>query len=360
MPPETGKIRVRENVRRILRQFIDFVVRENIHRILLIIVLLLLISTVGIVTFEENVSWANAFWWSIVTMTTVGYGDITPVTFAGRAIGAVTMLFGIGILGMFTATIASIFVERKLRENRGMSTFKLEDHYIICEWNHRAREVLRELRAGSDTAETPVALIAQIAEKPVEDEYLYFIRGDVNEENLKRANLEKARTVIILGDDEVDPNARDAQVVLSTLTVESINPQVYTIVELIDERNVQHCQRAHADEIIVTSEFSSHLIARSAMNHGISRVVFELLSSRFGNDLYRVAVPPALQEKPFLEVMAEMKRSHNSIVLAVHPRAGKEVLSNPAADFRVQAGDHLIVITDRAPGTSLATETQRS
>ena len=353
-------MQIREKVRKILRNFIDFVVRENIHRILLIIALLLAVSTVGLVTFEENVSWANAFWWSIVTMTTVGYGDITPLTFAGRAIGAVTMLFGIGILGMFTATIASIFVERKLRENRGMSAFTLEDHYIICEWNHRAREVLRELRADRNTEATPVALIAQLPEKPVEDERLFFIRGDVNEENLQRANLEKARTVIILGDDEVDANARDAQVVLSTLTVESINPGVYTIVELVDERNVQHCQRAHADEIIVTSEFSSHLIARSAMNHGISKVVFELLSSRFGNDLYRVEVPPALQEKPFLEVMAEMKRSHNSIVLAVHPHTGKAVLSNPAADYRVQKGDHLIVITDRAPGVLLATETRRS
>ena len=59
-----------------------------------------------------------------MTITTVGYGDITPSTIGGRIIGVVVMVFGIGLLGMFTATIASIFVETKLKEGKGCSGYK--------------------------------------------------------------------------------------------------------------------------------------------------------------------------------------------------------------------------------------------
>ena len=259
------------------------------------------------------------------------------------------MIFGIGILGMFTATIASVFVEKKLRENRGMGSFILENHIIICEWNHRAREILREFRSDSKMAVEPIVLIASVEEKPVEDEHLFFIYGDVNEENLKRAHIQKANTVIILGDDSADDNARDAQVVLSTLTVESINPDAYTIVELVDERNVRHCRRAKADEIIVTNEFSSRLISRSALNHGISKVVSELLSANYGNDFYRVPVPEALRGNTFIDVFTTMKQNYNSIVLAVYREETGQVISNPEVDFPVSDTDHLVIISANRP-----------
>ncbi len=328
-------------IRRILR----FIRRENLDRLFLIVVLLMVFSTIGLVLVEPGVDWRNALWWSIVTLTTVGYGDITPTTLGGRLIGIVIMIFGIGILGMLTATIASVFVERKLREHRGMSSYNFEGHLILCQWNHRAKEILAELRSDPRMETAPIVLIARVDEKPLEDDNLYFIQGDVTEENLIRANIQKANTVVILGDDRLEATTRDAQVVLATLTVESLNPAVYTIVELVDESNVRHCQRAHADEIIVGDEFSSRLISRAALNHGISKVLSELLSSRFGNDLFKIPVPAALQGRPFLEVFTEMKRNANSIVLAVQKNGEGEVIANPENDLPVEPGDHLIVIS---------------
>ena len=131
-----------------LKRFYNFFIRENLHRLFLLIAALIMFSTVGLVVFEKDISWPNALWWSMVTLTTVGYGDIAPTTFGGRLIGAITMLFGIGVLGMFTASIASVFVEQKLRMNRGMSSFDFDNHIIICEWNHRAREILSSFRSG--------------------------------------------------------------------------------------------------------------------------------------------------------------------------------------------------------------------
>jgi voltage-gated potassium channel len=76
-----------------------------------------------------------------------------------------------------------------------------------------------------------------IEEIPVDDPHLFFIRGVVCEETLEKANLKKAETIIVLGDDATETTARDAKVVLTTLTVESINPDVYSVVELVDKKN---------------------------------------------------------------------------------------------------------------------------
>jgi len=330
-----------------INRIVRFLQRENLHRLFLALVILVVLGTIGIALFEPDIKWKDAVWYSFVTITTVGYGDFSPQTLAGRTVGVIIMVFGIDLLGLFTATIASIFVEKKLKEERGMTAFDYENHIIVCEWNDRARDIVRELRLDRRIESTPIVLIADIETKPVDAEQFYFIQGTVTEENLQRANLKSANTVVILGDDGVETNARDAKAVLTTLTVESINSSAYTIVELSSESNVQYCERAHADEIIVGSEFSTKLISRAAIDHGISKVLSELLSSRRGNDLVKVALPAGLAGKTFIDVFTEMKCSDHSIVLAVQKGNQGTVISNPAVDLVLDASDHLILIKNR-------------
>ncbi|MFQ5738013.1 MAG: potassium channel family protein [Acidobacteriota bacterium] len=320
--------------------------RENLIRLFLLVMVMLAISTLGLALVEPERTLPEAFWLSVVTMTTVGYGDVFPTTAAGRIIGMVMMFFGIGLLGMFSATVAGMLVERKLKEDRGMRAFTCKDHFILCQWNHRGRDIVQELRSDQRTSAVPIVLIAQLEMVPIDDENLFFVKGEVTEESLRRANLGEAKTVVILGDDHLEVAARDAKVVLSVLTVESLNPNVYTIVELMDGANAKHCERAHADEIIVASEFSSRLISRSALDHGISRIISELLSSRVGTDLYKVAVPAGLAGRPFLEVLTEVKRRKNATVLALQKGPAGALIPNPPVDAKVEETDFLIIIAE--------------
>ena len=67
----------------------------------------------------------NSLWWTIVTMTTVGYGDMAPQTFAGRIFAIIIMLSGISFIAIVTGTISSIFTSKRIMEGRGLEKIKL-------------------------------------------------------------------------------------------------------------------------------------------------------------------------------------------------------------------------------------------
>ena len=169
----------------------------------------------------------------------------------------------------------------------------------------------------------------------------------LTEEHLKRAGIEKAATVVIVGDRSLASGARDAKAVLSVLTIESLNPNVYSIVELASEENVRHCERAHADEIIVGAEFSSRVISTATLDHGISTVLRELLSAQVGHDLITVPVPEGWGGRRFFDVFCDLKREHGMIVLAILRHGGGAVETNPESDTVVGRDDRMVVVSVR-------------
>lgn len=334
--------------KRLLR-LISLLQRENLLTLVVVILVIVFCSSLAITFFEPDITFVSGIWWSIVTLTTVGYGDISPTTMGGRIVAAIIMFFGIGILGMLSANLAAILISKRIRESKGMRTTNLEKHVILCEWNHRSRAVLKEMRADSKTENTPIVLIGDIDEKPVDDSLLIFISGSVNEETLEKANVKEAATVVILGDDNLDPTSRDAKVVLTTLTVESINPDAYTIVEIVNKANKQHCLRANADEIIIGSELSSHLLATAAIDHGMSTIVSELISARYGNDLFSVAAPTHFLGKKYLEVMVAMKQDYQATILGIQKGRGGELQANPDHQYEITRDDYLVCISRERP-----------
>jgi voltage-gated potassium channel len=323
-----------------------FIRRENLPKLVILIFLVVGGGTLGLAYFEST-PLTNALWWTIVTITTVGYGDITPVTTGGRLVGAVTMLAGIGLLGILTATIASLMVSMKLEGIRGMRTVDCTDHFVICGWNHKAREILDELRADVGGSNTPVVLIADLVEKPIEAPQFFFVRGDVTQNTMEQANMRAARAAILLGDERVDAFSRDARTILTTLTIKTAYPHLYTCVELVDANNVTHCRLAQADEIIVSGALTSNLLVRAALDHGVTRVVSELLSTR-GHELYLTPVPTTVVGHTFLEALTQVKHEHNALIVAVQSSDGN-LQTNPDSTYQLQSDDQLYLIAEYRP-----------
>ncbi|MDY6851737.1 MAG: ion channel [Thermodesulfobacteriota bacterium] len=336
----------------IIRRLAGQLRRENLHRVILVLLALILVGSAAFWFFEKELGFFDAFWWSIVTVTTVGYGDISPATLGGRVVGMLLMMLGIGFLGVFTATIAGIFIENKMMENKGMKATTEEGLFVICGWNYRGPDIVAELRADLKSKDLPIAVIAEIEEKPLDDPALHFIHGEVNEETLNKANLNKAQAVILLSEERLEGKVRDAKTILDTLTIKSLFPKVYVCVELMDSKNLEHCRLAKADEIIVVGELSTNLLVQAVLDPGVTQIVTELVSNRYGHELYKVDSPPSLIGRTFFEAMSGLKKKYDILCLGVEKKTDNKLIANPDADYILGPEDQLVVIALERPELS--------
>lgn len=304
--------------------------KERFFLIAAITLIMITISSLGVFFFEqENEStirniW-DGVWWAFVTICTVGYGDKYPVTIGGKIIGILLMVSGIGLVSMMTATVASVLVEHKLREGKGLEGVKQKGHVLVCGWNENTDGVIAGILKADPSAS--ILLINELKPDELESysikysgKNVHFLRGDfVNEEMLKKANIRKAKTVILMADFsgmESRENA-DNRTILAALAIKSHAPQVRTIAELLGSENVYHLKRAKVDEIIVRGQGAGALIAGSVENPGLPGVMAEILSGAEGNRLIRKKIPAQFIGRKFSEYADFEKKSNGMIVIGL-------------------------------------------
>jgi len=319
--------------------------RENHHKIALAALSLLLIGGLCF-SITENVGLGESLWWSVVTMTTVGYGDISPVTAGGKVVGVVLMLTGIGFLGLFTATIASVFVENKMLENKGMKPIDAQDHFVVCGWNSQGQKIVKELLADAKSNGLLVVILAQLDEHPLAEEGVLFVRGEIDDEGMEKACLGQACTAILLADDAIDGGYRDAKMVMDVLNIKSSYPSVYVCAELASSSTIDHVKKAGANEVIVAGELRSKLLVQAALDHGITEMVSELISNRYGQELYKFKAPQSLVGKQFFDALCDLKKEKNVICLGLQKGADDTVMTNPPSDLILEEGDSLLVVAE--------------
>jgi voltage-gated potassium channel len=271
-------------------------------------------------------------------------------------VGVVAMFSGIGLLGTISAMLATAMVSANWRKAYGMEALKYRRHFIICGWNHKAKEMINELRADQSAQDTPVVLIADMPSLPIEAADAAFVRGEVTPETMQQANMREARAVMILSDEQIDVFSRDARSILTTLTIKKAYPHLYVCVELANSNNRTHCQLAGADEMVVSGALTSHLLVLAALDPGVTTVVSELLSRHVGtHELYLTPIAAECVGRTFLAVLSWLKENDDVLTLGVHHADGSNGL-NPPPDYVLQAGDQLFVVAPQRPDLSRRTE----
>jgi len=315
-----------------LRAFFFVLRRENFFLILAITLVVLLGGATSLYLLENKVnktvnSMGDAIYWAVISMTTTGYGDITPSTPGGRVIAAIVVLSGLFLLSMVTATVASVFVEKKIREGKGLETIKFKDHIVLCGWNNNAEETVEGLIRTVPGKKLHLVLVNELFEEEVEslkfkfqDHEFRFLRGDFTREDvLARANIAQARSAILLADTSGQHSLEqaDERTILATLAIKSMSPEVKTCAELLNPENKQHLRRANVDEIVVRGEHIGNLLAGAATSPGLPRVISSLLSPEEENNLWKVEVPSRFIGRPVAELSAYFKKEHQAILIAL-------------------------------------------
>ncbi len=304
-------------------------VSSAIIPILTALTTVVLLGSVFVYLAEHNRDNINTFWdavwYSVVTMTTVGYGDIVPRTVLGRIAGMFVMLSGISVVSLLTATISSIFVEQRIMENQGLRQIKLKGHTIICGWNQRLDGLLQTLDAEAREKREGVVLINEMPPERMEETLsgysnlnLKYVYGDYTKEpTLSRANLKDARAVILIPDMSMTTVPRDDKTLPAALAVKATRRDIKVYAHIIDKENLSHLRRAGVDDVIISDEHVGYLLASEIVSPGISQAVAALLNSQNGARLQRVAIPAELVGKQFSEVQDFFKSRKDSIAIGL-------------------------------------------
>ena len=328
---------------------------DELFRLPILCLAITAFSSSGFLYFElsgkPDLTWTDAIWWSVVTMTTVGYGDLFPETLGGRyLIGFPTMLFGISILGYLLSVVATDLIEARAKELRGMGEAIANDHILLVHnpGINRLSAVVAELRNDPKSAKRAIVLIdEQLEELPpqLHDQAVRFIRGDPTKaETLERANFRGATNAIVLALDPLDAHS-DHQSLAVALTLEKLHSEIITTCEVVDPERVELFKRAGVDGIVCLADLGSNIIVQEALDPGVHGVLHEITSNTFGQQVYLVAVG-RLSDPTFGGITTSCAKA---AVLCIGLQRGEEVLINPGDAAAVQPDDRVVCIAARRP-----------
>ncbi|MCP5107144.1 MAG: hypothetical protein GY950_27405 [bacterium] len=261
--------------------------------------------------------------------------------------------------------------------------YNIRDHVVICNWTSKADVVVRQLHDESVREKSPIIVVTENPELvPRSTDHAYrgllIVVGDpADREILERADIRTAKTAVILAD-EADFENADSKSILIQLAIDSINPNVHTIVELVKSASELYFKYTHVNEIICLEQLAEKLLSQSALTPGLSEVYMNLLTqSSDTNEIYLEELPEIFVGKTYEDVEKEIvgirdkdiiligwatevkKRVDGEVVLSSRGKAiiEKEIIINPRSStnsdysksYKFKRGDMLFVISFEKP-----------
>lgn len=304
-----------------------------------LVVVMIVIGAVGFRVFEDF-GWLDSLYTAAQTVTTVGYGDLTPVTKAGRIFAIVLMLTGAGTVlyalsVQAQAVIQSEMVEAFSRRRRVKEMEKLEGHYIVCGAGRVGRRIIRNLQDEG----LPHVVIESSETKMGEiDSPLSFLMiGDAtSEENLIDAGVKSARGLASCLPD-------DAANVYVVLTARGLNPNLHIVARAVEEQAEATLIRAGASRVVAPTIIGSQSMARALLKPAVADFMDSIVAETMDLVFEEIAIAPGSSFIGKAVKDASLAEGANVIVVAIRSKGG-ELEFQPKNDRAILEGDLLIVI----------------
>jgi voltage-gated potassium channel len=291
--------------------------------------------------FIENWGWFDAFYMTLTTMTTIGYGEIHPLSHAGRIFNSFLIVFAVFSGGFTIATFSQALLQFEFgkafgRRRMERELAKLSGHYIICGAGRVGRAVARELRARGQTI-VFIEREPQRAEWAVNEKIPVIIGSASSEENLRRAHIDTARGFVAAA-------SSDAENLYIVLTARGFRTDLKIIARASEEEATSKLLRAGASQVLSPYFFVGSRIAQLLLRPN----VLDFIDAAFGTERLDVEIGEVrIDAKSHLVGKtlgdAAIRQQADVIILGVKPAEGV-LLFNPAPETVIRASDTLIVI----------------
>ena len=317
------------------------------NRLVLIVAALALIlagGTLGFI-FIEGYPPFDAFYMTMITVSTVGYAEVHPLSHAGRVFNSFLIFFGVTIMLLAVGGMTQAIIELELnqyfgkRRNKRMID-KLNDHYIVCGFGRVGRGAASELqRAG-----VPFLVVDKNEDRvewAMKAGMLAALADATNDETLRDAGVLRAKGLIAT-------LSSDADNLFVILSAKALKPSLLVSARIATEDTERKMRLAGADYVFAPYDMTGYRMAQVMLKpHVFQFIDFTTKSLGLDVGIEQVRVPPSsdLVSKSLEEM--QIRKELGVIVLAIRKSDGR-MLFNPPAEAEIEGGDFLIVMGEAA------------
>lgn len=285
-------------------------------------------------------------YWLAVTGSTVGYGDLSPVTAAGKYLVAFYIIpFGLTIFALVLGRAAAWVSAQWHKGVKGLRDLSVSEHILVIGWNekrtlHLLNLLLQERNESADKPDIVLCVRADI-DNPMPGKVEFVkVSSFNNNQDMDRACISEAKIIIM-------DNPEDDLTMTTALYCSKRNPNGHKIAYFKDESLVQLLQQ-HCPNVECTPSVAVEMLAKSAFDPGSSKLHHDLLSVEDGQAQYSAAVPLNISAIPVTEIFIKLKQHYDAIFIgyaaATEPQ---QVIVNPPLTTHLGAGDKIYYIAEQ-------------
>lgn len=290
--------------------------------------------------YIEDASFLDALYMTVITITTVGYAEIIPLSVKGRYFTILIILTGAATITFAATQVLQLIVAGELKDILGRRKMdkqikKLKNHYIVCGYGKLGKIICEEFKVKN----VPFGVIEKNEEKRnilTENNFLFLIGDATKEAVLKDANVSEAKGLISIVDS-------DAENVYIVLTAKGFKKDIFVITRANDEESSTKLLWAGADKVFSHYKIGGKSIANAVLKPNVSEF-FEVVMGRNDIDIevgeYKLENSSKLVGKKILESNI---RKLGIIVIAIKKKS-KDFIYNPGPETVLETGDTIIAI----------------
>lgn len=314
------------------------------YRLALFLILAGIVSGIAGFMLLEDYTFREAFYMTVITITTVGFSEVKPLSPNGQIFTSLLILFNVGIFAYSISTFTSLVIEGELFKNIHLRTIqrqiaKMKDHIIVCGYGRYGREIAENLLAH----DIPFIILdhdpKKIEEIQRSQEKILYLESDVTSEDaLTKAHIGRARALITTLSDDTDN-------LFTVMSARQLNPRLNIISSTKDHRTEKKLKMAGANHVIMPDRLGGFYMATLISKPGTVEF-FSFISNEFESDigfeeLQYQQMPMQCRDRSIREL--EIRKNTGANIIGYKQNDGTFIV-NPNPDIKLMEGTSFIVL----------------